>query len=253
MPSILHQIVQTDDYKNVTPILFQGNIPIFLQITQDTFTAAQAGDNEYNNALDNQKRDVVLEKDRVMGLFSVSDAIIDTDLPEVPGVVIDSAKAQSIRQIVSSVAPGTMEPPYPVYIEAYCFEVQDLQDRTAAMTAFDEQRNKRQFLIQDRFLLPGSTQKSLRAGNDLLLQVSRTMFGLTEDERAQVKSIRIEEEVMKGNGMEILAVPVIRAAISFVMLTGLNPKEWVDPKVVRIQQDAGSRAAANFIIEYLGK
>lgn len=104
--------------------------------------------------------------------------------------------------------------------------------------------------IKDRFYMPPPTRMVLESGNDLLHQTALTMWGLTDSQRKFIRSYDlVEPDPLRTK--KRLWVSIMRAAVSSVQLTGLNPKEWVDPKIIAIHRQQGGQASAAMITHIL--
>ena len=226
---------------------FLQSPPLFLRVTPQDLVDAKAN---YDRTLQNKIDGLTYGGDRVTGLAdNGGNGILGQSFES--SILLDSQQNARIKKIALSVPNGMLEPPRAISIQVPVLNRDDFRDKTRFDTAVSE--NTEIFHLNEKYFLTDATKSVLQSGNDLLQQVLRTLFGLSEEERLKIRDIKLEDIVLKDEVFGLLAVPVIRSAVSSVSLTGLNPKEWVDPKVIRIQQDAGNLAAANFILKFLEK
>lgn len=247
MTTELFRVINEEAHIDVTSLL--NSEQVFLSVTPDDLVAAKGN---YNGILRIKINRLTYGKASVTGLADDGGSGILGQSFE-SSILLGPQENEKIKRIASSVPSGMLEPPRPVSIRVPVLLPDDFGSQQQFETAVTDDTKFKTFHLNNRYFLTDATKSVLQSGNDLLQQVSRTMFGLSEEERFEIRGVKLENIVLKNEAFGLLAVPVIRSAVSSVSLTGLNPKEWVDPKVIRIQQDAGNLAAANFILKYLGK
>ena len=247
MTTQLFPVIPGEARIDVTSLL--NSEQVFLSVTPQDLVAAKR---DYARIRDIKIDDLTYGGATVTGLADDSGSGILGQSFE-SSILLGPQENEKIKRIASSVPNGMLEPPRPVLIRVPVLLPTDFQSQDQFDAAVSDYRKLKTFHLNNRYFLTDATKSVLQSGNDLLQQVSRTMFGLSEEERFEIRGVKLENIVLENEAFGLLAVPVIRSAVSSVSLTGLNPKEWVDPKVIRIQQDAGNLAAANFILKYLEK
>lgn len=123
-----------------------------------------------------------------------------------------------------------------------CKRIQVLLDLGAGNTQYAT--------LKYTFYVSPTTKMALESGNDLLHHTALTMWGLTNSQRQFIRRYDLVEPDERRTKTR-LWVSVMRAAVSSMQLTALDPKEWVDPKVVAIHRRQGEQACAAMITHIL--
>lgn len=221
----------TSSFEPIYLGLFPGSIPEQQNGGQFVSMLAEIR-NSYPNMNLQGYLDNALDKGKIIGLYPFDESQI-----------FNASKAAEIQRIINGVREIIMESPREIYIQATVLSLTNNAQNPIEFTT------GLYFKIDGYYFMPQEIQNLLVSGNNVVRQVCRTMYNLTATERRNIANLnmfslfitepRIDRTIITG---------IVKAAISTNTLTGIKPEQWVDPKVIKIQQGMGERAAVELIL-----
>ena len=152
----------------------------------------------------------------------------------------DEFKAIEIGRIIGGVSEIISDKPKEIYVKAKIIRRNQSQEVTSTEGFF---------VVKRVYYISQELSNLMISGNNVVRQVSRTMFNLSATERKNIASLNLFSLFVSDTRIDrSMIVGIVKAAITANTLTGLKPEQWVDPKVIKIQQSMGERAAVELIL-----